>query len=202
VRLPVDRAPPTAYPRPVRIVAGTYKGHRISAPKGASTRPTADRVREAVFNLLGPLDGLRVIDLYAGSGALGIEALSRGAASATFVDSDRGAARVLRENVEQLSLERARVVRADVQSYLRAAARAGERWDLAFCDPPYRLAHRLGAELGGLLRPVLAEGAQIVCESSQRQPLELDLPMLKQRRYGETVIAIYRSDSAEGVRGS
>jgi 16S rRNA (guanine966-N2)-methyltransferase len=183
----------------VRIVAGTHKGHRIAAPKGAGTRPTSDRVREAVFNLLGPLEGMRVIDLYAGSGALGIESLSRGAASATFVDSDPGAVRVLRENVERLELEEAQVVRSDVLAYLRSAARRGERWDLAFCDPPYRLAHRLGAELGGLLPPVLVDGAQIVCESSQRQPLELDLPMVKQRRYGDTVIAIHRNDAENDV---
>src|SRR6187431_3176030 len=113
----------------MRIVAGRHKGRRLRAPAGAGTRPTADRVREALFSILGPVAGLRVLDLYAGSGALGVEALSRGAEAATFVDSDPAALRAVRDNLERLGLE-ARVFRADAQSFLRGAARHGDRWDL------------------------------------------------------------------------
>jgi 16S rRNA (guanine966-N2)-methyltransferase len=181
----------------MRIVAGIHKGRRLGAPRGHSTRPTADRVRESVFNLLGPLADARALDLYAGSGALGIEALSRGAAAATFVDSDARAVAAVRANLERLEIEDARVVKASVQSFLRSAARRGERWSLAFCDPPYRLAPRLAPELGKLLPPVLEAEARIVCESSHRQPLELGLPLVSERRYGDTVIAIYSCPNPE-----
>ena len=174
----------------MRVVAGQFKGHPLRAPRG-TTRPTLDRVREAVFSMLGSLDDLAVLDLYAGSGALGIEALSRGAASASFVDSDGAAASAIRQNLERTRAEGGRVVRADALAFLRNAARQGERWDLAFCDPPYRLAARLGEPLSRMLEPVLAPGARVVCESSHRQPLDLDLPLLRERRYGDTRIAVY-----------
>jgi 16S rRNA (guanine(966)-N(2))-methyltransferase RsmD len=188
----------------MRVVAGKFKGKRLTAPKGRWTRPTQDRVREAVFNLLGPVDGARVLDLYAGSGALGIEALSRGAASATFVDSVPLALRAVRMNLEGVGAEEAHVVRASASSFLRSAARRGQTWDLAFCDPPYRLANRLGRDLGDLLPPVLVIEARIVCESSFRHPLELRLPLLKERRYGDTLIAVHSlsrpvSEAADGV---
>jgi 16S rRNA (guanine966-N2)-methyltransferase len=141
--------------------------------------------------MLGSVEGLDVLDLFAGSGALGIEALSRGATSAAFVDSDVAAVRSVRANVERLAIEDARVVRADALSFLRSAARRGEQWDLALCDPPYRLAHRLGEPLGRLIGTVLSPGARVVCESSMRQPLEIGLPLLRERRYGDTLIAIY-----------
>jgi 16S rRNA (guanine966-N2)-methyltransferase len=175
----------------VRVVAGTHKGRRIAAPRGAATRPTSDRVREALFDLLGPVEGLHVLDLYAGSGALGIEALSRGAASATLVDSGAAAVRAARENLARIGDGRASAVRADALAFLRGAARRGERWDLVFCDPPYRLAPRLGAELGRLLSPVLGPRARVACESSVRQPLQLPLPLLKERRYGDTLVTIH-----------
>jgi 16S rRNA (guanine966-N2)-methyltransferase len=182
----------------MRVIAGTYKGHRLSAPRRRTTRPTQDRVREALFNLLGPLDGERVLDLCAGSGALGIEALSRGAGIATFVDADEAAVRAARANLERLGIEHGgvrhqgnRVVRASVPAFLRATARAGERWDLVFCDPPYRLALRLARDLDELLPPVLADEARVVCESSHRQTLKLAMPLVTERRYGDTSIAVY-----------
>jgi 16S rRNA (guanine966-N2)-methyltransferase len=135
--------------------------------------------------------GAAVLDLYAGSGALGIEALSRGAKWATFVDSDAAAARVIRENLRRLRIEDARVVRGDVIAFLRRAAREGESWDLAFCDPPYRLAHRLARDLDELLPRLLVKDGRIVCESSTRQPLKLGLPLLKERSYGDTLIRIH-----------
>jgi 16S rRNA (guanine966-N2)-methyltransferase len=181
----------------MRVVAGSFKGQRLAAPKRRSTRPTQDRVREALFNLLGPVRGVAVLDLYAGSGALGIEALSRGARSATFVDTDPAAARVIRENLARLGIEDAAVARAGVPGFLRAAARRGERWDLAFCDPPYRLAHRLAKDLDVLLPPVLTSEARVVCESSFRQPLVLDLPLVTERRYGDTLVTIHSSSPEE-----
>ncbi len=174
----------------MRVVAGQFKGHRLRSPR-RTTRPTLDRVREAVFSMIGPLDGLAVLDLYGGSGALGIEALSRGAAEATFVDSDAAAVRAIRENLERAHAEGGRVIRSEALRFLGTAARRGERWDLAFCDPPYRLAARLGEPLSRMLEPVLAPGARVVCESSHRQPLELDLPLEKARRYSDTRIDVY-----------
>ena len=174
----------------MRVVAGEHAGRRLVAPRGGRTRPTPDRVREALFSILGPAGGLRVLDLYAGSGALGIEALSRGAGEVTFVDSDAAAARAVRANLERLGAE-GRVFRADSLSFLRGAARHGERWDLVLCDPPYRLAHRLGPALGPLLVPVSNPGARIVCESSVKHPLRLDFPLLDERRYGDTALAIH-----------
>jgi 16S rRNA (guanine966-N2)-methyltransferase len=182
----------------LRVVAGIYKGRRLEAPRGRSTRPTSDKVREAVFSMLGSIEGLRVLDLYAGSGALGIEALSRAAADATLVDSDTRALRALRQNLDQLGVENAHAARVDASSFLRQAARGPQRWDLVFCDPPYRLAHRLGPELDELLPPVISEGARIVCESSHRQPLMLQLPLLTQRRYGDTLITIHRLGKQAG----
>ena len=175
----------------MRVVAGEHRGQRLTAPRRPGTRPTADRVREALFSLLGPVGDLRVLDLYAGSGALGIEALSRGAAAATFVDSDPAAVRAVRSNLERIGIEGGRVFRADALSFLRGAARHSDRWDLVLLDPPYRLAPRLGPALGPLLVPVAAPEARIVCESSVKHPLRLELPLIDERRYGDTALLLY-----------
>jgi 16S rRNA (guanine966-N2)-methyltransferase len=176
----------------MRVIAGDAKGRTLVVPRGGGTRSATDRIRETLFAIVEPeLDGARVLDLFAGAGTLGIEALSRGAGSATFVDSDAAAASAIRENLERTRAEGGRVLRADAVGFLRNAARQGEQWDLAFCDPPYRLAARLGEPLSRMLEPVLAPGARVVCESSHRQPLELDLPLEKERRYGDTRIAVY-----------
>src|SRR5687767_10610578 len=114
----------------MRVVAGSRKGARIFAPKGVDTRPTADRVREAAFNLIGPVDNISVLDVFAGSGAMGIEALSRGAARAVFVESDRNAARAIERNLEKLQLTGAAVVRMDAITALATEGAAGRRYDL------------------------------------------------------------------------
>ena len=174
----------------MRVVAGEYGGRRLKAPAGLETRPTSDRVREALFSILGSVAGLRVADLYAGSGALGIEALSRGAASAVFVESRRAAATLIEENLATLGAQRGEVVRRDVLAWLRAA---GERkFDLVFLDPPYDAAARIAQPLAELLPRVAAPQALIVTESSKRNPLTLDLPLAEERTYGDTRIAIYR----------
>ena len=117
----------------MRIIAGTHRGHRIAAPKGRDTRPTSDRVRENAFNLIGPVDDADVLDLFAGSGAMGLEALSRGAAHATFVEHDRDACRVIDANLDKLGLK------ATVLQWTQfvRSSRSGARYDLVLCDPPY-----------------------------------------------------------------
>jgi len=134
----------------VRIIAGEKRGHRISAPKGVTTRPTSDFVRETAFNLIGPVDGAAVLDVFAGSGALGLEALSRGAARATFVDSDRDACRTINANLDKLKLH-ATVL---CQDALRMVSQENRRYDLVLCDPPYDFAaERLAPHLAKLLEP-------------------------------------------------
>ena len=145
-------------------------------------------MREALFSILGPLDGLRVADLYAGSGALGIEALSRGASSAVFVESDPKAAAVIRHNIEAVGAEGADVVQKDVLAWLPGA---GEGFDLVFCDPPYDAASQVARPLSRLLPQATAPDARIVTESAKRNPLLLDLPLLDERTYGDTRIAFY-----------
>jgi 16S rRNA (guanine966-N2)-methyltransferase len=175
----------------VRVIAGTYKGRRLQAPPGLDTRPTADRIREALFSILGPrVEHARVLDLFAGSGALGIEALSRGARAATFVDNAAPAIRTVAANVEAVGAE-AEVIRAEARRFLGGASRSARQYDLVFLDPPYRLAASLGRDLSAALPAVLAPGAAVVAESDRRAPLEIDLPLEDERRYGDTLIRIH-----------
>jgi 16S rRNA (guanine966-N2)-methyltransferase len=167
----------------MRVVAGRYGGRTLKAPRGHDVRPTADRVREALFSILGPVEGLAVLDLFAGTGALGIEALSRGAASCVFVDVDT---RPVQANLDALGIQAA-VRRGQALSALKA----GDQYDLVLLDPPYRDAARLGPELTEALPPVLTPSARVVSESDRRQPLELGLPLEDERRYGDTLIRIH-----------
>ena len=176
----------------MRVIAGELKGQRLVAPRGWKVRPTSDRVREAVFSALGEIGGARVLDLYCGTAALAIEALSRGAASAVLVDRDT---RPALGNVERLGLgERAELVRADAVHWL--ADRADEpgvaRFDLVFIDAPYRLADRVGQALDTHLPHLLAPGGRAVVESGARAPLRIEsLERLRQRRYGSTDVSFY-----------
>jgi len=174
----------------VRVVAGRWGGRRIGTPAGEGTRPTSDRVREALFSMLASVEGARVLDLFAGSGALGIEALSRGAAEATFVDSAPRAVRALRDNLGALGAS-AEVRRADARAFLRNARTAGRQYDLVFVDPPYRRGAALARELAGALPAVLPPGARVVSESDRRAPLDLGLPIALERVYGDTLIRIH-----------
>jgi 16S rRNA (guanine966-N2)-methyltransferase len=172
----------------VRVVAGELKGRRLASPprRSAEVRPTSDRAREALFQILGDVSGARVLDLFAGTGALAIEALSRGAASAVLVDSDP---RLARRNVDELGLsDRCEVVSSDA---LRYVARAEETFDLILCDPPYALAGRIGPELERLVPPRLAPNGRLVVESPAREPVELNLPQLAERQFGEALIRIW-----------
>lgn len=172
----------------MRIIAGSRKGHRIAAPKGLATRPTSDRVREAAFNLIGPLDGASVLDLFAGSGALGLEALSRGAGRAVFVESDRDACRTLNANLDKLRLAGARVLCQDV---LRFLATDRGRYDLILLDPPYDRVEELEERLAARLPALLAEDGLLVYETSSRQQPELPLAERTSRRYGSVRLTLF-----------
>ena len=174
----------------MRVIAGTYGGRTLQAPGGRATRPTSDRVREALFSILGEVRGTGVLDLFAGSGALAIEALSRGAAQATLVDSSRAAVDVITRNLHRLSIE-AEVVRDDALRFCQRARRAARQYDLVFVDPPYRHRSLLGRELTTALAPLLRSGARVVVESDRRSPLGLGLHQLDERRYGDTLIQIH-----------
>ena len=177
----------------MRVVAGQFGGRRLQVPPGTDVRPTSDRVREALFSTLGPLDGARVLDLFAGSGALAIEALSRGAQSARLVEQDRRAAAVIERNLEALGLA-APVAVLEVRpaaAALKSALTRGDAYDLVLLDPPYRQAPELGPDLAVALTPLLAGGARVVTESDRRAPLDLPLPVAHERRYGDTLIRIH-----------
>jgi 16S rRNA (guanine966-N2)-methyltransferase len=166
----------------VRIIAGSRKGARIQAPKGRETRPTGDRVREAAFNLIGPVDGMRVLDLYAGSGAMGLEALSRGAENAT---------QAIVRNVEKLALPGAIVLREDAARKLAADARSGREYDLVLIDPPYGILLSLLPMLAAHLPAVLAPDGLVVLESDARDEPELPLPKRTSRRYGSARVTVF-----------
>jgi 16S rRNA (guanine966-N2)-methyltransferase len=207
----------------VRVVGGEWKGRPLAAPAGRSTRPTSDKVREAVFGMLGsltgpvvdggacgasperpsiagpsagPLAGHTVLDLFAGSGALGIEALSRGAAVCTFVENDRAALEAMRRNLERLGLDgaaaarRVRVVAGDARRALQADARRGARYTLVLVDPPYAAYDDVRPQLVTLLPPVLAPGALLVVETAARTMAGLPWRVLRDKRYGDTRVTI------------
>jgi 16S rRNA (guanine966-N2)-methyltransferase len=175
----------------MRVIAGQLRGRRLTAPKGQATRPTSDRVREALFSILGSrVAGARVLDLYAGSGALGIEALSRGAAAATLVDDAAAAVRAITANLE--GVEGAEVVRRDARAFLRTARDEARQYDLVFLDPPYRQALAVGRLLAEPLTAVLARDGLVVSESDRRTPLDLPtLTLDDERRYGDTLIRFH-----------
>jgi 16S rRNA (guanine966-N2)-methyltransferase len=177
----------------MRIIAGSRKGARIFAPKGDETRPTGDRAREAAFNLIGPVDGARVLDLFAGSGAMGLEALSRGAATATFVERDRHAAETIKRNLDKLGFTGATVVREDAVRALGADAAGGRRYDLVLIDPPYRTLAGMLPTLGRYLPSVLAPGGLVVVESDAREEPELPLPSRTSRRYGAARVTLFEA---------
>jgi 16S rRNA (guanine966-N2)-methyltransferase len=180
----------------MRVIAGRLGGRPLVAPGGRRTRPTPERVREALFSILASVQDLRVLDLFAGSGALGIEALSRGAAELTLVDSSRAAIEAIGRNLGTLGIE-AEVRHQPAAAFLRHARDRRRQYDLVFLDPPYDHALRLGPELSAALIPVLAPGARVVFESDRRAPPRLEpLIAVDERRYGDTLIRIYAHASS------
>jgi 16S rRNA (guanine966-N2)-methyltransferase len=170
----------------LRVIAGELGGRRLHAPRGSRIRPTSDRLREALFSILGDVGGEDVLDLFSGTGALGIEALSRGARRAVFVDTEMASTR---RNVEGLGLaERAHLVEGDVLAYLRKET---ADFGLILCDPPYRLAARLARPLEELVRERLRSGGRLVVESPAREPLTLNMELMTDRTYGEASLRIW-----------
>ncbi len=180
----------------MRVIAGRYGGRRLMAPKGRTTRPTSDRVREALFAMLGDVAGARVLDLFAGTGALGVEALSRGALQAVFVERDQHAIDALQANLEALGLGETQALlrREDVAGALRRARKRKETYDLILIDPPYERALEWGPRLSAVLPALLTPGARVVVESDRRAPLELELGFETERLYGDTAIGIHRHE--------
>ena len=180
----------------VRIIAGTAKGIRLKTPKGMNTRPTADRVKESVFGILGvALIDAEVLDLFAGTGNLGLEALSRGAAAATMVDKNIQSVKIMLENAILTDLARAAVIcREDVMAALRRLQTTGKSFDLIFCDPPYNLglAPKVLRELDAI--DVLRAGGVFILEHSRHEKLPEELKRIVAYRsefYGETVVSFF-----------
>lgn len=185
----------------MRIIAGVFKGRRLAPVKGR-TRPTAAKVREAVFNILGPAAvGVRVLDLFAGTGALGIEALSRGATAAVFVEDHPEAVKALRRNLEDLGLQdQTRVWALPVTAALKKLAAQGERFGLALLDPPYGGGAAAAALQALAALNLLLPGASVVVEHSRRDTLPEEnghLRLTQVRRYGDSQVAFYQADEPE-----
>ncbi len=179
----------------MRIIAGGLKGRTIEAPRGAETRPTLARVREALFQILGPLEGARVLDLYAGSGALGLEAVSRGAARVVHVESGRAALAALRGNVARLGTADASVVVPQPVERARAAILPHGPFDLVLADPPWALAGRAAETLARVTRGLLKPGARVVIGHAARTPLRLaegsGLTPTDDRAWGDSALAFF-----------
>jgi 16S rRNA (guanine966-N2)-methyltransferase len=177
----------------VRIIAGEWRGRQLQAPVGQGTRPTADRTRETLFSMLvsrlGSFEGLRVADLYAGSGALGLEALSRGAAHATFVETDANALKAIRANLAALQAED----RADVRSLSAANLAQAQPFDLIFADPPYEPGSGTAVVQAVRRAGWLASGGWLAIETDAREPVEPgDWPIEAERRVGRARLTLIR----------
>nr|QKW93932.1 ribosomal RNA small subunit methyltransferase D [Vitiosangium cumulatum] len=183
----------------MRIVAGSARGRALAGPKATSKhiRPTADRVRETIFNVLGQwLEGQKVLDLYAGTGALGLESISRGASRAVLVDSDREALSLCRTNTDALGFgARVEVLAQPVERALETLGRRGDRFELIFADPPYA-ARVVETVLEGLVRHgVLAPGGTVVIEHDKREAAPEShegFERVDQRRFGDTLVSLFR----------
>jgi len=176
----------------MRIIAGSHKGHTIHAPRGRDTRPTSDRVRENIFNIVGPLDGAAVLDLYAGSGAMGLEALSRGAARAVFVEREADAVRAIERNLDKLRLA-GTILRQDAVTALAAEAGSHRKYDLVLVDPPYDMYPDVQPQLARYLPSLLAPDGLLVVETDARVEPDLPLRLRTTRKYGQARITIYEA---------
>jgi len=182
----------------MRVIAGGLRGRSIRAPRGSATRPTTDRVREALFEVLGDVSQVRLVDLYAGSGALGIEALSRGARAACFVESSNPAVGCIRANLDRLGLaDRAVVIRARVESAHARLRRHGP-FDLVLCDPPWvNLEQALRAVARLLQTNRLADGSTVVVVHPSRQPIDCwscpGLTQVDRRTWGDSAVSLFRA---------
>ena len=180
-------------PGRIRIVAGTHRGRRLRVAAGTTVRPTSERVREAVFDALGPIGGLRVLDLFAGTGAMGLESLSRGAAECVFVENDLRVVSVLRENIAALDYEHVcRVIQSPYEKAAEGLAAAGRSFDLLFVDPPYRILTEVEVTLTPLLPALLGDGGIAVIEGGKVSHAALGLSPVFDRTYGDTRVTMIR----------
>jgi 16S rRNA (guanine966-N2)-methyltransferase len=183
-------------PRPagrVRIVAGARRGHRLTVPAVAGVRPTSEKVREAIFDVLGPVDDLAVLDLFAGTGAMGLEAMSRGARNCVFVEEDPAVASVLGENIAALRYEAScRVIVSDYRQALQRLVGAGTEFDLLFIDPPYRMLPEVEVLLGPLLSSVLRDDGVAVVEGHRPSQVTLGHAPVFDRVYGDTRVTMIK----------
>lgn len=181
----------------MRIIGGEYRSRVLEMPKGAEIRPTQDRVREAIFNILGDIAGKSVLDLYAGSGAFGLEAISRGAGHATFVDNNSRCLAAIEQNVEMLAMPESKydIVRGSVSIVLSRLEKDGDRFDIIFMDPPYHKDLAKKCLINIDYYDILSEFGLIVVEHFKKDSLETDLNTLEkitERKYGDTSVTIYR----------
>lgn len=185
----------------MRIIGGEYRSRLIKMPKGVDIRPTQDKVRGAVFNIIGDLNDKKVLELFAGSGAFGIEAISRGAVHVTFVDNNSRCVETVRKNVESLGIDMSRydVIRENAPSVFPRLERGGELFDIVFMDPPYHgdLAKKCLINMSS--HDILTPIALVIIEHYKKDMLEADpraLILEKERRYGDTVISMFRRNPA------
>jgi 16S rRNA (guanine966-N2)-methyltransferase len=188
----------------MRVIAGTYRSRMLTAPPGLSTRPTSDRLRETLFNVLAPrIEGVAFLDLYAGSGAVGIEALSRGANRVTFVERAAPALKVLRANLDRLGIEgNFRIHSGSAASYLRGSRSGAAEFDIVFLDPPYDAENEYDTVLslfGGEALAFLASGAVVIAEHRKKEKLEPQYGSLQRTRLleqGDAALSFYAVESA------
>ncbi|MBI5144511.1 MAG: 16S rRNA (guanine(966)-N(2))-methyltransferase RsmD [Candidatus Omnitrophica bacterium] len=186
----------------MRIIGGEYRSRLISMPKGLRLRPTQDKVREAVFNLIGDVTDKNVLELFAGSGAFGIEAISRGARHATFVDNNFRCTETIRTNIESLGVPGARyeIIRANALSILSRLERQEEKFDIIFLDPPYQKGFAKKCLININAYDILSQHGLVIAEYFKKEMIILDLDNIigdKERRYGDTIISIYRKVTRE-----
>ncbi|MDP3803975.1 MAG: 16S rRNA (guanine(966)-N(2))-methyltransferase RsmD [Candidatus Omnitrophota bacterium] len=184
----------------MRIIGGEYRSRLIQMPKGIEVRPTQDRVREAIFNILGDINGKVVLDLFAGSGAFGLEALSRGASHVTFVENNSRCLAVIEENVGSLNIpdSKSYIARGSVLSLLPKMQRDGNKYDIIFLDPPYHKDMARKCLINIDYRDILPQFGLVVAEHFKKDSLEADLDTLEtmtERKYGDTLVTIYRKTS-------
>lgn len=183
----------------LRVTGGEFRGRKLVTPEGGTTRPTASRVREALFSMLGPIHGARVLDLCCGCGSLGLEALSRGAETAVFVDDAVPAASAARENIKTFGLgDRADVLEVDALRAVQRLREAGDRFDLILIDAPYSEAPKIVGRLADLIPTLLEPGGRVVLEGDRRHPPELPLALDRERAYRDVLVRLYDAPDDAG----
>jgi len=176
----------------VRIIAGIAKGRRLASPKSLTTRPVLDQVKESIFNILFDVNGLRVLDLFAGTGSIGLEAVSRGASESVFVDNDRDAVSIIRENIKRCGFENeTRIISKHVQAAIKILVKKSEPFDLIFIDPPYLKDFVVPTITAVFDAGLLAPDGQIITEHHPKEPIQglpEGLTISNERKYGQTLV--------------